>query len=81
MHECRGRRDAQERLTSAQRLKRVFGIEIETCAQCGGKVRVIASIEDPGVIGRILGHLALRAWPAGAGPSARGPPQGDLKLS
>ena len=27
----------------AQRLKRVFGIEIETCAQCGGQVRVMAS--------------------------------------
>ncbi len=28
----------------AQRLKRVFGVEIETCAGCGGKVRVIARI-------------------------------------
>ena len=26
----------------AQRLKRVFGIEIETCEVCGGKVRVKA---------------------------------------
>jgi len=32
-------------MTWAQRLKRVFGIEIETCEVCGGKVRVIASIE------------------------------------
>ena len=44
----------------AQSLKRVFGIEIETCEVCGGKVRVIASIEDPTVIGQILGHLAAR---------------------
>ncbi len=56
----------------AQRLKRVFGIEIETCEVCGGKVKVIASIEDPAVIGKILGHLASRALPAGS--SARGPP-------
>lgn len=42
----------------------MFGIEIETCAQCGGKVRVLASIEDPTVIGRILGHLASRELPA-----------------
>lgn len=46
-------------LSWAQRLKRVFGIEIETCEQCGGKVKVIASIDDPTVIGRILGHLEL----------------------
>ena len=47
-------------LTWAQRLKRVFGIEIATCAQCGGKVKVIASIEDPAVIAKILGHVAAR---------------------
>ena len=32
----------------AQRLKRVFGIDIETCTGCGGKLKVIASIEDAG---------------------------------
>lgn len=57
MHECRGRWDAQERLSWAQRLKRVFRIDIESCERCGGKVRIIASIEDPQVIGRILAHL------------------------
>jgi len=36
-----------------QRLKRVFALDIETCARCGGKLEVIASIEDPEVIGRI----------------------------
>ena len=36
----------------------LFGIE--TCEACGGKVRVIASLEDPAVIGKILGHLAAR---------------------
>jgi hypothetical protein len=54
MHECRGRRDAQERLSWAQRLKRVFRIDVERCERCGGKVRIIASVEDPAVIGRIL---------------------------
>jgi hypothetical protein len=65
-------------MTRAQRLKRVFGIEIETCAQCGAKVKVIASIEDPTVIGQILGHLASRELPAGSRPPSRGPPQGEL---
>ena len=41
----------------AQRLKRVLKIEIETCASCGGQMKVIASIEDPAVIKRILAHL------------------------
>ena len=29
-----------------QRLKRVFAIDIETCPECGGKLRVIACIDD-----------------------------------
>jgi hypothetical protein len=44
-------------MTWAQRLKRVFGIDIETCAACGGAVRIIACIEDPVVIQKILAHL------------------------
>ena len=40
----------------AQRLKRVFGIDIETCPACGGAVRIIACIQDPVVIGKILAH-------------------------
>jgi hypothetical protein len=40
-----------------QRLKRVFDIDIEVCEKCGGDVRIIASIEDPAVIHKILAHL------------------------
>jgi hypothetical protein len=35
----------------------VFGIEIEDCARCGGKLQVIASIEEPQVIAKIRAHL------------------------
>ena len=35
---------------------RVFGVEIEQCARCGGRLRVIASIEEPELIERILAH-------------------------
>ncbi len=50
--------------TWAQRLKRVFSIDIEKCERCGGKLRVIACIEDrgaasPDVIDKILKHLGL----------------------
>ena len=44
-------------MTWAQRLKRVFNIDIEVCGRCGGSVRVIACIEDQEVIDRILAHL------------------------
>jgi len=32
-------------------------IDIETCSDCGGTLRVIACIEEPGLIARILGHV------------------------
>ena len=41
-----------------QRLKHVFHIDIEHCGVCGGTLRVIACIETPEVIERILTHLA-----------------------
>ena len=44
-------------MTWAQRLRRVFSIDIETCDKCGADVRIIASIEDPAVIQKILAHL------------------------
>ena len=41
----------------AQRLKRVFNIDMLICEEFGGTVKVIASIEDPVVIKQILTHL------------------------
>ena len=64
----------------AQRLKRVFAIDIETCRQCGGKLRVIASIEDPPVIERILEHLGHTTEPVDPANPSRAPPQGDLLI-
>jgi hypothetical protein len=40
-----------------QRLKRVFAIDIESCPECGGTLRVIACIEDPTLIEKILQHV------------------------
>jgi hypothetical protein len=39
----------------------VFGIEIDTCARCGGTLRIIASIEQPELIATILAHLERTA--------------------
>ena len=41
----------------ARRPKRVFGIEIDHCGRCAGKLKIIASIEAPEVIAKILAHL------------------------
>ena len=66
-------------MTWARRLKRVFGIDIEVCSECGGKLKVISSIEEPEVIEKILTHLGLESratepWsPKDLSP--RGPPQ------
>jgi hypothetical protein len=50
----------------------VFAIEIEKCEKCGGPVRIIASIEDPEVIQKILKHLGLDQP---ADPQNRSPPK------
>jgi len=39
----------------------LFGIEIDDCGRCGGRLKVIASIEDPEVIAKILAHLEKTA--------------------
>jgi hypothetical protein len=70
--------DRRRALTWAQRLKRVFAIDIEVCRRCGGRLRVIASIDDPAVIERILGHLGRDADSAPLAPPSRAPPDGDL---
>ena len=69
----------------AQRLKRVFKLDLASCEGCGAQVRVIACIDDPAVIGKILAHVE-RQVPSSVStvplPPARGPPgQGLLELS
>lgn len=66
-------------MTWAQRLKRIFNIDIETCRKCGGAVKVIACIEDPVVIKKILMHLKEKTTAAvGMFPEVRAPPQQSL---
>jgi len=55
-----------ERRTPARRAKardgfrkRVFNIDIEHYPHCGGTLKIIAAIENPAVIARILAHLGL----------------------
>jgi hypothetical protein len=71
---------SEKRISWARLLKRVFDIDVTLCASCKGFVKIIAAIEDPKVIKKILTHLGL---PPSAPPirPARGPPasdQGDM---
>jgi len=67
-------------MTWAKRLKRVFDIDIETCSECGGDVKIIACIEDPVVIRKILAHLDEKAVTAAMVrlPQCRAPPTKGL---
>jgi hypothetical protein len=50
-------------------------MDVEICDQCGGTVKVIACIEDPAVIKKILDHLDKTApTEQGSLPQSRAPP-------
>ena len=67
---------SKARITWARLLKRVFNIDVEICAECGGKARVIAAIEDPAVIRKILTHLGFPTKPPPIlAARSRGPPE------
>ena len=63
-------------MTWAQRLKRVFNIDVQACVRCGGAVRIVASIEEPKAIRAILAHFEKHGAPEQAHYQrpARAPP-------
>ncbi len=67
---CRVMMISRATASCARRLKRVFGVEVEVCARCGGKLKIIASIEEPEVIAKILSHRNARPR-ASTSPSCR----------
>ena len=68
--DCAHAHGARSRMSWARLLKRVFDFDIERCG-CGGKLRIIAVIEQPAVIERILAHLGLSAQPPPRAPARR----------
>jgi len=64
----------------AQRLKRVFQLDIEACEKRAGSVRIIACMEDPAVIRQILEQVRKRAAIDSQAqlPPERAPPQLSL---
>jgi hypothetical protein len=47
---------------------------VTVCERCGGAVKIIACIEDPTVIARILEHVERASSPEFKLPPARAPP-------
>jgi len=69
--------ESHKSLTWAERLKRVFKIDVSVCSHCGGEVKIIACIEDPEIIEMILTHLDAKSdAPIIHLPKSRAPPQG-----
>ena len=65
----------------AQRLRRVFQIDVTSCEHCGGQLRVIACIDQPDAIRRIVTSLGRISPGNNLGePSARAPPHTTLPL-
>ncbi len=50
-------------LSWAERLKRVFKLDIALCPKRGGRVRVIAAITEPNAIQKILDHVHQQQAP------------------
>ena len=67
-------------MTWMQRLKRVFDIDIEISEKCKGPVKIIACVEDPAVIEKILKHLRGKSISDASAklPPGRAPPQIEL---
>ncbi len=63
----------KKNISWARLLARVFGIDVETCSKCGERMKIIAAIEEPKVIRKILDHMGLDTKPPRLTP-ARGPP-------
>ncbi len=64
-----GRGSSGRYISWARLLKRVFDIDVTTCPNCGGQLKMIAAIEDPPVIQKILTHLGLSPHPPPRSPA------------
>ena len=50
-------------------MRRVFDLDVLACPRCGGRLRVIATVQDPRAVQAILAHLARAPAPAPPGPA------------
>jgi hypothetical protein len=52
-------RDGTSRIDWASLLKRVYAVDILACPCCGGRLKVLAVIEQTDVVAKILGHIGM----------------------
>ena len=50
-------------------MHRAFAIDVLACPDCGGRLRLIATLHDPVVIRKILAHLARSQSGPSPGPA------------
>ncbi len=58
----------------AELMRRTFGVDVLACPRCGGRLRLVALIEQASVVQRILRHLGLPTEVPESRP-ARAPPR------
>jgi CTP:molybdopterin cytidylyltransferase MocA len=66
----------------AELMRRSLGLDVLACPRCGGRLTLIALIDEPAVVRRVLQHLGLptevpEARPARAPPLLDGAPRID----
>ena len=67
-------KEGTPRVDWAELLKRTFDFDVFACVRCGGRRRVLASVNEAAGVRAIVEHLGLPTAGARLAP-ARGPPQ------
>jgi hypothetical protein len=54
-------REGRRHWAWAQLMQRAFGIDVLACPRCTGRLRLVATVEDPQVVRAILESLGVAA--------------------
>ncbi|HTR89944.1 MAG TPA: hypothetical protein VMG62_07530 [Solirubrobacteraceae bacterium] len=49
-------------------MHRALGLDVLACPRCGGRLRLVATIQDPVAVRAFLAHLTLAPGPAPPSP-------------
>ena len=50
-------------------MHRAFALDVLACPRCGGRLRLITTVQDPGVVRAIVAHLGLAPAQDPPGPA------------
>ncbi len=65
----------------AHLMRRAFDVDVLACPRCGGRLRLVAALDDPHVIRRILTHLGLPVDPPRPDPPQPPPAESGSLLA